>query len=136
MVRSIEFALQHRIPGAFNVAGDGRVPWSEVAAICGKRRIPLPPVLTALAASPFTRLGLYDLPPELLALLKFGRGVDNRKLKDAGFEYRYTSAGAVESFARGSRLRRTVGESRPDYRYEPEVETFLRHSPAVVRGDQ
>src|SRR5207237_3824043 len=95
---------------------------------------PLPPVLTSLAAAPLGRIGL-DLPPEMLDLLRYGRGVDNRRLKRAGFEYRYTSAGAVESFARASRLRKTVGESRPAYRYENEVENFFRRSPAVVKNE-
>ena len=56
---------------------------------------------------------ICELPPELLDLLRYGRGVDNRRLKRAGFTYRYTSAGAVENFAEASRLRRTVGDSRP-----------------------
>ena len=131
VVRCLEWVMSEQVPGIYNVAGDGRLPWSEVVAICGKRMWPLPPVLTNLAASPLARLGL-DLPPEMLDLLRYGRGVDNRRLKRAGFEYRYTSAGAVESFARAFRLRKTVGESRPAYRYEREVETFFRHSPAVV----
>ena len=132
VVRCIEFVMREQVPGIYNVAGDGRVPWSEVAKICSKRTWPLPPVLTSLAAEPLSRLGV-ELPPEMLDLIRYGRGVDNRRLKRAGFEYRYTSAGAVESFARAFRLRKTVGESRPAYRYEREVETFFRHSPAVVQ---
>ena len=86
---------------------------------------------TAVAAS-FGAVGLVDLPPELLSLLRYGRGVDNRRLKAAGFDYRYTAAGAVESFAEASRLRRTVGQG-DEYRYERDVENFFRHSPAVIR---
>jgi UDP-glucose 4-epimerase len=59
--------------------------------------------------------------------------MDNRRLKQAGFQYRYTSAGAVLSFAEAQRLRRSIGESRPSYTYERDVEQFFRHSPAVVR---
>src|SRR5205814_7149661 len=106
VVRCLEWVMSEQVPGIYNVAGDGRLPWSEVVAICGKRMWPLPPVLTNLAAGPLARLGL-DLPPEMLDLLRYGRGVDNRRLKRAGFEYRYTSAGAVESFARAFRLRKT-----------------------------
>ena len=119
----------------YNVAGDGRLPWSEAAALCGKRLVPLPPVLTGMAAAPLSRAKILDLPPEILALLRYGSGVDNRKLKRAGFAYRYTSAGAVDSFARASRLRATVGEVDTRYTYEREVEDFFRHSPAVVRPD-
>jgi UDP-glucose 4-epimerase len=31
------------------------------------------------------------------------------------------------------RLRRVVGETEPTYRYQSDVESFFRHSPAVVR---
>ncbi len=137
VVRSIEYVMNAELPGIFNVAGDGRLPWSEVAAICGKRVAPiLPPVLTNLVASPLAATRVLDLPPELLALLRYGRGVDTRRLKHAGFEYRYTSAGAVEAYAKAERLRNTVGESRPSYRYERDVEAFFRHSPAVVRSPE
>lgn len=134
VVRSIEFAMRRGLSGTFNVAGDGKLPWSEVAAICGRRLVPLPPLLTGLASAPLAALGLVELPPELLTLLRHGRGIDSRRLKDAGFAYRYTSAGAVEAFAEASRLRATVGPSRTGrYRYDQDVEEFFRRSPAVVR---
>jgi UDP-glucose 4-epimerase len=132
VVRSIEFVMHNQVPGVYNVAGDGRLPWSECAAMCNKRLVPMPPVLTGYAAMPLELIGV-DLPPELLDLLRYGRGADNRRLKRAGFNYRYTSAGAVQSFAEASRLRGAVGDSRPAYRYERDVEAFFRHSPAVVR---
>jgi UDP-glucose 4-epimerase len=133
VVRSIEFVMRNRIPGIFNVAGDGKVPWSEVVSICGKRRFPITPVGTGTVSSMLDMLRITEMPPEVLDLLRYGRGVDNRRLKRAGFQYRHTSAGAVESFVRASRLRRTVGNSRPEYHYERDVESFFRHSPAVVR---
>jgi UDP-glucose 4-epimerase len=133
VVRSIEFVLTNQVPGIYNVAGDGRVPWTEVAHICGKRTIPMPPVLTRLAAGPLDRLLRVDLPEETLTLLRYGRGIDNRRLQRAGFRYAYTTAGAIESFAQASRLRKTVGDSDPAYKYQAEVENFFRHSPAVVR---
>ena len=134
VIRSILFVLRHQVPGVFNVAGDGLLPWSEVGAICGAKPFAyLPPVFTGVAAAPLRRLGLVDLPPEVLDLLRYGRGVDNRRLKQAGFRYDHTSAGAVERFWQGVRLRRTVGASEPDFVYDPEVESFFRHSPAVVR---
>jgi UDP-glucose 4-epimerase len=137
VVRSILHVLRHQVPGVFNVAGDGLLPWSEVGAICGGRPfLYLPPVMTGLAAAPLRRLGLVELPPEVLDLLRFGRGVDNRRLKRAGFEYHYTSAGAVERFWQGVRLRRTVGDSEPEFVYDAEVESFFRHSPAVVRDSE
>lgn len=133
VIAAIEWAMRNQTPGVFNVAGDGKLPWSEVVAMCDRRVVPLLPVLTNLAAAPLAAFGFVDLPPELLDLLRYGRGIDNRRLKETGFEYRYTSAGAVESFARANRLRRTVGDTAPGYTYERDVEQFFRHSPAVVR---
>jgi len=132
VVRSIEFVTRRGVAGVYNVAGDGRLPWSEVASICGKRLVPLPPVGTGIAAGAL-RLAGVELPPELLDLWRYGRGVDNQRLKAAGFEYRYTSAAAVENFAQAVRLRRAAGEVRPSYIYEQDVEQFFRHSSAVLR---
>jgi UDP-glucose 4-epimerase len=134
VIRAIMFVLDRGLPGIYNVAGDGLLPWSEVAKICGKRTFPLPPMGASVATWPLRRLGV-PLPEELLDLLKYGRGVDNRRLKRAGFAYEYTSAGTVEAFVEALRLRGTVGESEPSYRYERDVEAFFRHSPAVVRGE-
>ncbi|MBX3284500.1 MAG: hypothetical protein KF703_04080, partial [Actinobacteria bacterium] len=61
------------------------------------------------------------------------RGLDNRRFKEAGFRYGYTTAGAVEAFVEALRLRATVGSREPDYRYQEDVEKFFRHSPAVLR---
>jgi UDP-glucose 4-epimerase len=132
VIRSILFVLERRLPGIYNVAGDGLIPWSEVAKICAKRTAPMPPVATGLATWPLRRVGV-PLPDELLDLLRYGRGMDNRRLKRAGFHYRYTSAGAVEAFVEAQRLKHTVGGTEPQYRYERDVEQFFRHSPAVVR---
>ena len=74
VIRSLEFTRQQQLPGIYNVAGDGRLPWSEVASLCGKRVVPMPPVLTGLVTAPLERLGILELPPEMLALLRYGRG--------------------------------------------------------------
>jgi hypothetical protein len=59
-----------------------------------------------------------------------------RRLTDAGFDYRYTSAGAVESFVHAVRLRRSTGHRPAAYTYEHDVEQFFRHSPSAVQtGD-
>jgi UDP-glucose 4-epimerase len=132
VVRSILFVLDRHLPGIYNVAGDGLLPWSEVAALCGKRTAPMPPIATGLATWPLRQIGV-PLPGELLDLLRYGRGIDNRRLKEAGFRYNYTSAGAVKAFIEAVRLRDTIGSTEPTYTYERDVEQFFRHSPAVVR---
>ncbi len=134
VVSAVEFATTRDCPGIFNVAGDGLLPWSEVAKLCGATLLPLPPVFTELAARPLRRLGLAPFPPEVLRLLRFGRGIDNRRYKDLGFTYRYTSLGAVERFAKQRRLSKAVGPLGRQYTYDRDVESFFHHSPAVVRS--
>ncbi len=135
VVRALEFVTGNHLPGVFNVAGAGKIPWSEVASISGAYLLPLPPFRPSLFALPLRFPGRLQFPPEMEGLAKYGRGVDTTKLIAAGFEYRYTTAGAVDSFARANNLRRaTGGVGGPEYRYEQDVEQFFRHSPAVVRG--
>ncbi len=133
VIRSILYVLENNLAGIYNVAGDGLLPWTEVARLCGKRTFPLPPFVGPTMMRPARRLGIVDLPHEYLNLLRFGRGVDNRRLKATGFEYEYTSAQAIQAFIEASRLRSAVGDHQPTYRYERDVEQFFRHSPAVIR---
>ncbi len=134
VVRALEYVTGHQVPGVFNVAGAGKLPWSEVASIGGAFLLPLPPFRPRAFVAPLCRLGTVQFPQEIEGLARYGRGVDTSRLRAAGFDYRYTSAGAVESFARANNLRRATGSGEPPYRYERDVEQFFRHSPAVVRG--
>jgi UDP-glucose 4-epimerase len=134
VVRALQYVTEHGIPGVFNVAGAGKLPWSEVASIGGAFLLPLPPFQPRAFVAPLRQVGAVQFPPEMEGLIRYGRGVDTSRLVGAGFQYRYTSAGAVESFARANNLRRSTGSGEPEYRYEQDVEQFFRHSPAVVRG--
>src|SRR5580698_3518121 len=129
VVRALLHVTRAGIPGLYNVAGDGRLPWSEVATICGTRLVPLSPY-TILKVRPLTRL--FDVPDELQDLLRYGRGVDTRRFAATGFTYNATSAGAVRAFIRSVRLRRQSGRPPRSYTYEHDVEQFFRHSPSIV----
>ncbi|MGO9333206.1 MAG: NAD-dependent epimerase/dehydratase family protein [Acidimicrobiales bacterium] len=133
VVRCFELVVRERVPGVFNVAADGCLPWSQVARIAGAWRLRLPPLFTREAAAPLVRLNLLDLPPELEDLLRFGRGVDTTSLKALGFSFDTTSAGTVELFARAVRLDQPAGEQVPWHTCDCDVESFFRCSPAVVR---
>jgi UDP-glucose 4-epimerase len=131
VVHALEHAAGHRVPGVFNVAGDGVLALSEVAALLGKPYVPmLPPWGTGLAAAALRRLGI-GIPPEMLAQLRFGRGVDNRRFKATGFRYQHTSREAVLKLGEHLRLHPVVRGAQEPYRYEREVEEFLRWSPHV-----
>jgi UDP-glucose 4-epimerase len=118
----------------FNVAGDGVLALSEVAGLLGKPYAPvLPPWGTGLAAAVLRRAGV-KIPPEAMNQLRYGRGVDNRRYQAAGFHYQYTSREAVLKLGEHLRLHPLVRGAQEPYRYEREVEEFLRWSPHVKRA--
>ena len=128
---ALEHAVAHRTPGVFNVAGDGVLALSEVAGLLGKPYAPLlPPWGTGLASSVIRRLGI-EIPREALNQMRFGRGVDNRRFKAAGFHYQHTSRETVLKLGEHLRLHPVVRGAQEPYRYEREVEDFLRWSPHV-----
>ena len=134
VVHALEHVTQRALPGVYNVAADGVLALTEVAGLLGKPYAPiLPPWGTGIAAAVARRLGVR-IPAEMLAQLRFGRGVDNRLYKAAGFEYGYTSREAVLALAEHLRLHPLLHSSAEPYRYEREVEDFLRWSPNVRNG--
>ncbi|HEV2723926.1 MAG TPA: NAD-dependent epimerase/dehydratase family protein [Thermoleophilaceae bacterium] len=131
VVHGLEHVVQRQLPGVFNLAADGVLTLTEVAGLLGKPYAPiLPPWGTGLAAGLAGRLGV-KIPAEMLNQLRFGRGVDNRRLKACGFEYGYTSREAVLKLGEHLRLHPLLRSSAEPYRYEREVEEFLRWSPNV-----
>ncbi len=132
VVGALRHATTRDMPGIYNVAADGVLALTEVAGLLGKTYVPLlPPVGTGLAALGLRRLGVR-IPPEMLGQMRFGRGLDNRKLKAAGYEYRYTTREAVQKLAEYQRLHPILRNVQEPYRYERDVEEFLRWSPNVV----
>jgi UDP-glucose 4-epimerase len=133
VVHALEHAAFNDLPGIYNVAADGVLALSEVISLLGKRPLPvLPPWGTGLVAGPLRRLG-FRVPDEMLNQLRFGRGLDNRRLKATGFHYQYTSREAVLKLGEHLRLSPVLAGVREPYRYEREVEEFLRWSPHVRR---
>jgi UDP-glucose 4-epimerase len=130
----LEHAARHDLPGVYNAAGDGVLALSEVASLLGKPLAPiLPPWGTGIAAAALRRTGVR-IPPEMLQQLRYGRALDNRRLKAAGYAFRATTRETVQAFAGYLRVRRLRPADGEGYQYERDVEEFLRWSPAV-RGD-
>jgi UDP-glucose 4-epimerase len=137
IVHALEHAALDSTPGVYNVAGDGVLALSEVIGLLGKRPLPvLPPFGTGPLLAPLRRLG-FRIPDEMLNLLRFGRGVDNRLYKATGFDYGYTSRETVINLGEHMRLEPVMRGHEQGYHYEREVEEFLRWSPHVrrERGD-
>jgi UDP-glucose 4-epimerase len=131
VVSALEHVVRDDVRGIYNVAADGVLAFSEVVGLLGKTYAPiLPPWGTGLAAAALSRLGVR-VPPEMLQQMRFGRGIDNRKLKATGFRYRCTTRETVQKLAEHQRLHPIVRGATEPYRYEREVEDFLRWSPHV-----
>ena len=136
VVHSLEHVVQRELPGVFNVAGDGVLALSEVAGLLNKPYAPiLPPWGTGLATGVLQAPGRQgparDAQP---AALRPRAG--QPPLKAAGFRYGHTSRETVLVLGEHLRLHPLLrsGAQEP-YRYEREVEEFLRWSPHV-RGSQ
>ncbi len=124
-------AIRADLAGPFNAAADGVLALSESISLLGKAMLPvLPPWGTVMTATQLRRLGL-GVPVDLLRALRFGRGVDNRRLKATGYVYRYTTREAILKLRAHQRLRPLLGSGGSGYRYEREIEEFLRWSPSV-----
>jgi UDP-glucose 4-epimerase len=131
VVHALEHAVKRSAPGVYNVAGDGVLALSEVAGLLGKPYAPVLPFWgTGLAAAALRRVGI-NIPPEVLNQLRFGRGLDNRRYKATGFSYGYTSREAVLKLGEHLRVHPLQRSGQEPYRYEREVEDFLRWSPHV-----
>ncbi len=135
MVGALQHAIAHDIPGIHNVAPDGVLALSEVAGLLGKPFAPiLPPIGTRLAAGLTNRIGMR-IPGEVRRQLRYGRGLDNRKLKLSGYRFELTTRETVQAFAAVLRLKSLRESGEAPYRYEREVEEFLRWSPSVHRDE-
>ena len=133
IVGALAHAVSEPIHGIYNAAADGVLSLSETASLLGKTLVPvLPPWGSEFAAAQLHRLGLR-VPVDLIRQLRYGRGLDNRRLKAAGYRYRYTSREALIALRGRMRQRALLGAGQDRYRYEPDLEEFLRWSPSVRR---
>ena len=135
IVGALHHAATNDLPGIYNAAPDGVLALSEVASLLGKPFAPiLPPWGTGLAARAASTIGIR-IPDEVLQQLRYGRGLDNRALKQSGYRFGLTTREAVQAFAEALRLAPLRDNGEAPYRYEREVEEFLRYSPSVRRDE-
>jgi UDP-glucose 4-epimerase len=115
------------VPGAVNVAPTGAISLSRALRLAGATELPVPHPLFGPAMSRLgERLGVGTLYGDAVRLLRFGRGVDNRRLREElGYEPRYDAVAAVRDFGKrtdglrvapirgvGALIGRLVGEPR------------------------
>lgn len=115
------------VRGAINVAPSGSISLTRALRLAGRPELPVPHPLFGPALSRLGgRLGVGGLYGDAVRLLRYGRGVDNTRLREElGFEPRFDAVEAVRDFARrstgrrltpaptvGAALARLVGEPR------------------------
>ena len=95
-------ATMRPVSGPVNVAPGGSVSLAKVIRLAGRRRLPLPHPLFAPTLSRLgQRLGIADLYGDAVRLLRYGRGVDNARLRtELGFSPAFDAVSAAREFAR------------------------------------
>ncbi len=90
---SILHAITTEKTGIYNVAGDGVLTMTEIAARLGKRCVVLPAGLLGIALAILKRVHLTQYGPEQVDFLRYRPVLDNRRLKEEfGYIPRKTSS--------------------------------------------
>jgi UDP-glucose 4-epimerase len=99
------------IRGPVNVAPQGTISLTRILRLAGRPTLPVPhPAFGPTFARLGRWLGAADLYNDGVLLLRYGRGVDNTRLRtELGFEPRFDAEGAVRDFiAKSGATRRLV----------------------------
>ncbi len=103
-VGALHAATMRPVRGPVNVAPSGSVSLAKVIRLAGRRRVPLPhPLFTPMLGRLGRQLGLADLYGDAVRLLRFGRGVDNTRLRvELGYQPVFDAVSAARDFARAA----------------------------------
>jgi UDP-glucose 4-epimerase len=108
---ALEAATRAPVRGPVNVAPSGSISLSHILRLVRRPALPIPhplfgPTLERLGK----RLGAGPLYGDGVRLLRFGRGVDNRRLRtEISYEPRFDAEGAIRDFAAAKSAGRRVG---------------------------
>jgi UDP-glucose 4-epimerase len=113
--RALLAATRNPIRGAVNVAPSGSISMSRILRLAGRPGLPIPHPLFGPVLSQIGRgLGTGPLLEDAVRLLRYGRGVDNRRLREElGYEPRFDAEGAVRDFVDHVRARSVGSVPRP-----------------------
>jgi UDP-glucose 4-epimerase len=105
---ALEAAVRRPVRGPVNVAPDGAISLSRILRLCARPSLPLPPPLfEPLIQQVNKRLGAGALIGDGVRLLRYGRGVDNRRLREEiGYEPRYDAVEVIRDLAAKTKGRR------------------------------
>lgn len=111
---ALHAATMNPIRGAVNVAPSGSISLSRALRLIERQQMPIPhPLFGPAMARLGDRLGAGSLYGDAVRLLRYGRGVDNARLRtELGYEPRFDAVAAIRDFAaadRGLRLVPSIG---------------------------
>ncbi|HEU4801705.1 MAG TPA: NAD-dependent epimerase/dehydratase family protein [Solirubrobacterales bacterium] len=111
---ALHAATMNPIRGAVNVAPSGSISLSRALRLIERPQMPIPhPLFGPAMARLGDRLGAGSLYGDAVRLLRYGRGVDNARLRtELGYEPRFDAVAAIRDFAaadRGLRLVPSIG---------------------------
>ena len=93
-------AVRNPVRGAVNVACPGTISLARIIRLAGKRALPIAAPLYGAVTSTGRRFGLDTQSNDFERLLRYGRGVDTRRLTDeVGYTPRRSTVEAVEAWA-------------------------------------
>lgn len=109
----LERATRVRLPGVFNVGGDGVLLLSQAIRRAGRIPAPIPEPAVSTVGRLLRNGRLVDFSPEQTRFLNFGRVLDTTRLRtEFGFTPRWTTAQAFDDYVRGRQLRPTIDPAR------------------------
>jgi UDP-glucose 4-epimerase len=98
-------AVRNPVRGAVNVAGPGTIGLARMIRLAGKRALPIAAPLFGAVTQAAQRLGLDTQSEDFERLLRYGRGVDTRRLvEEVGYTPRHSSVAAVESWVDSAKV--------------------------------
>jgi UDP-glucose 4-epimerase len=99
-VEAMVAALRRPLRGAVNIAAADRVSLSRVLRRLGKTAVPLVPGAYTTVLGIAARMGMPKMDEDTARFLRYGRGVDTRRMRDElRFEPALSSIGAIELVA-------------------------------------
>jgi UDP-glucose 4-epimerase len=105
---ALEAAVRNPARGAVNVAPGGSISLSRLLRLARRPALPIPAPLFGPAMERLgRRIGAGPLYGDSVRLLRYGRGVDNRRLREeVGYEPRFDAADAARDFVAKTEGRR------------------------------
>ena len=105
LVEVIVDCFSQRAAGTYNIAGEGTVPWSEMARLSGRRLITLPaPVIYGVTGAAWKLRLQGDSPATGLDFIRYPWVASTEKIqRELGVRFRNSSREALEAFLQTGR---------------------------------